>query len=778
MFDIQEITNYLKSIEGFAAKTEEGNNALKRLQQIYGQLLTQQSRFGASLKDIGEQASLTKDKLTQVGSTNQQFQGTLRRVSQEITRLGGNVKTLELSHLSTEIGKFTEKLGPGADAITGFSKTLVSQLGSALNQNKALMWATTLGKNIVNPTKEWSPISSNRAFKDANDLMKDMLTTQAVARRSYIALGDSVGDANRKTSQYLMNLRTTQAALGMTKQEQLAFNQAAMIVPRVLDRASDSFLKTINMQGQMVQTSGVLQTALQRFRMTGAEAGQAVTNAFLQSGLSAEQFADFLGQANAALRGTDIDAKTALTQMLNANAVMGILGDQASRSTSLWHEFATTLRSSGVAADQVGKIVSSVTENITNMSTQNRAFIGMMSGMFQGATALGGALRMELAMRSPGGMEQNLEALTSTLARFGGGRIITLEQAANNPQLEMQFVLQRQMLQKLGVAGTAQQQNRILEVLQGVQRGGVSRMQGGRELRDVMNKGRNIQEQLVTSIERVEQTLQTGLVRTANAHLGNIDKALEGFNRALGIGRTAAAGDEPISRSGIGRVGRAMASQSAADFRQQLVAGFGLIGGEVRRTMVPGTGSRLAPLGLRGERLRGVRAEPGLNMNQNILRTFGSALRAFRNALTGQENRVQLRRENLRAARLPALPGMAAVPGTTGPAAQAIARGPSRLPALRSQQMSQTLQQVNRTATATRTAFPPGLEEILRGTTGGAAAAPATGGPATPAATVTATESIITVKIESGNQELRNTITKILKDTLAKEMKKYVSAER
>jgi hypothetical protein len=92
--------------------------------------------------------------------------------------------------------------------------------------------------------------------------------------------------------------------------------------------------------------------------------------------------------------------------------------------------------------------------------------------------------------------------------------------------------------------------------------------------------------------------------------------------------------------------------------------------------------------------------------------------------------------------------------------------------------MSQTLQQVNRTATATRTAFPPGLEEILRGTTGGAAAAPATGGPATPAATVTATESIITVKIESGNQELRNTITKILKDTLAKEMKKYVSAER
>ena len=751
--DLKDLIEFTNSLSSMTKGTAEYTSALNELKQKYAQLLREQQSCELSLKELSSSANRSTESFAQLALKKQEYARVIGIVSEKLNALGVNVMGLEFGHMNEGMGRFIDKLGLGNSGIKEFTGNLISRLGTAVKDNASLflLWGSSFARNIVSPTKEWKPISDNPAFKEFNVFMKEILTTQAVARRAFTALGDSIGEANRKTTAYLMNLRTTQAALGMTKQEQQAFNKEVTAVPGVLEQASDSLLKSTNLQGQMVQTSGILQTALQRFKMTGAEAAGTVQKAFLGAGLSAEQFADFLGQANAALRGTDVDARIALQQMLQANNVMGIFGDQASRTTSTWHEFATTLRGSGVAIEQIGTIVDSVTRGLAGMSVQNRAFIGMMSGMFQGATALGGALRMELAMRGPGGLEQNLEALTSTLARFGGGQVITLQEAATNPQLEMQFALQRQMLGKLTGITTTEQQNRVLEVLQGVQRGGISRAQGGVELKNVMEKGRNIQEQLVTSLERQEQILQTNLVRMSNT-LGDIDTKLGNFNTTFGIGREAGMGlgQKPISESPIAIMGRAVSAQHAAMFREELPRSFRLFGRQIRQNLIPGPGTDIAPRGLRGERVAEGQADIRLGTARDMFAVLRNAVSAFKAGLTGEEPRLRTR--GAVPAGLPNVPEAAAVP-------------------MRSARMGRAIEEINRT-TITERAVPPSIAEVLAGPTPRGA-----GLPATPTMMVSRTESAITVKVESNNVKLQKIIEDAIEKAIREEVPKYISGE-
>jgi hypothetical protein len=201
----------------------------------------------------------------------------------------------------------------------------------------------------------------------------------------------------------------------------------------------------------------------------------------------------------------------------------------------MWRTFATTLRSGGVPIREIGGIVSRVTQGISQMSVQQRAFISMMGGRGGGRGALAGALRMELEMRQPGGMNRQLQDLTRTLARFGGGRIITLEQAVRQPGMEQQFLLQRQMLNKLGIQGTAEQQNRILEVLNKVQSGGMSQVEGTDALNKAFETGKSIQERSLTTLERMEQYLRVIAGEEADQMIENMDEAMRDVGGGLDL---------------------------------------------------------------------------------------------------------------------------------------------------------------------------------------------------------------------------------------------------
>ena len=230
-------------------------------------------------------------------------------------------------------------------------------------------------------------------------------------------------------------------------------------------------------------------------------AAQKAMMSYREFGQTTEDTIRVMSTMSAVSRQTGVDRRIADEQIQAASQGLAIFGQRADAAANTWMTFMGSLKDT-IPINQVGELTKQVTNSIAGMSIQNRAFISMMGGIAQGRSALGGALQLEVAMRTPEGMQKNLQALTSTLSQFAGGKIITLEEAARNPQLEIQFQMQREMLAKVAGITDQQAQNRILEVLQNVQRGGMSQVDGAKELATLQEEGKSVQDKQSTEIGR------------------------------------------------------------------------------------------------------------------------------------------------------------------------------------------------------------------------------------------------------------------------------------
>jgi hypothetical protein len=638
MVDVNDINELKARLDEVNLSTEESGVKLKLLEEIYGRLTRSVNDVSISLKDLGSSAGVSAEELSNLNNAKRVLISLSNDAKGKIMELGGSIVGLSgVNELSSRFG------GDLVDSI----KKNIGLFG---------VWKANFVRNLVDPSKDYRGLSTG-VFKGINEGLRNLLNVQNVARTGFMMLGHSISESREAAEKYPQSMRLTSSALGIAKDELLEFNRSVRTIPGMLGNASESTLKYVGVKDNLIQKTAVLMTTMRAFGLSTSEMSRMATDAFYKLGRSPEQTLEMLGEMHGAMRGVDIDSATASRQMLEASNVMGIFGNQASLATNIWSTFAHTLRSSGVAAGQVGEIVKQVTGSIANMSVQNRAFISMMSGMFRGATALGGTLRMELAMRTPGGLEKNLEALSTTLGRFGGGRIITLEQAAVNPQLEMQFALQRQMLGKLTNITNTEQQNRVLEVLQGVQRGGVSRIEGSRELNDLMKRGRNVQEQMLTVLERHEQILQANIFGVLTRISGDLDKGLTSLQRAFGVGTRK----EDIGETAIGLAGAVpglaeMGRPGAA--HQALVRSQGAMARELRRFAF-GTGRRpTGPQRLVPSEIAGQPVTTGLSIR--------SHMNAFRRFLAEFAGDPLIRARDVRPATLPTAPTGALVPSVAG----------------------------------------------------------------------------------------------------------------
>jgi len=492
------------------------------------------SEVGTKLERLKQQGVTSGAEFENLTDTYQKLSSASVMLNQRITDLGGSLSDLHKEFARVqEAPEGFEKL---KKEVIGAGEAIASKLAPAIKESAALLLMNSVSwaRDIVSPARDFNRFSTG-AFKGLNDSLQDILDVQNLARINFMSLGQSIGESNEEAVNFVERMRASASALGLGLEETKKYNEQVRFIPDALRVANSALLEFDYLQDKNITVSQLAQVAMKAWGLSTEEAARVQSNAYTQLGRTGEDMINMLGEVHGAIKEGFMPAKMASEQIMEASNSLGIFGNKASIATNVWRTFASSLTTGGVAAAEVGKIVSQVTQNIASMSIQNRAFIGMMSNMFQGASALGGGLKMELMMRQTGGLERNLEALTSSLARFGGGQIFTLEQAANNPQLETQFVLQRQMLGKLAGITNQEQQNRVLEVLQGVQQGGISRVQGGKQLNDLMQRGTSIQENTVTAIQKLERTMGERL-RQSNRYLSTLTGRLDVFQK-LGMGR-------------------------------------------------------------------------------------------------------------------------------------------------------------------------------------------------------------------------------------------------
>lgn len=339
-----------------------------------------------------------------------------------------------------------------------------------------------------------------RSFQNWNAVMRQSVEAVDLVNKAYLSYGRTLEDASRPASIFVDDVARISVQIGASKKDVLDFIKGFQGVPGALDAVGKSVLTAGGSMAQFGQlmlvakaagidsanVAELMKTSYERFGQKGAEAAAANIATF-----------------HAAIAGTDIPMSKAMSQIQAASDPLAIFGRKMTETTNVWKTFVGAL--GDVPIDEVGKLVTAVSGQIANMSLNTQAFVAQMTGMAQGASALGGALRMELEMRQPGGMERNLERVTQAISRLGGGRIITLQEAAQTPALEMQFQLQRQMVgQMLGVQG-GQQQSRVLEVLQGIEKGGITGVAADKEIQNLTQIGQKAQNASVTLLERIAQ---------------------------------------------------------------------------------------------------------------------------------------------------------------------------------------------------------------------------------------------------------------------------------
>lgn len=430
----------------------------------------------------------------------------------------------------------------GGETGRTISTTLRGAFGSLISKTGELAEAMAFTGNAFlqdfsNPVTETGSSIERLGTKMRmfNDALRNIVRTQNTLRQAFVVAGESITANRQAIEEYPQTLRRASMATALSTKE---LHEMTKVAGSYMPDAFKETRVGIEMFGdaaiKSARPADMMATAMRRFGLSSQEASQYLKDVSVQFVRGSwTETAEQIGLVAGAVDATGVNAKVAFDAITKTSSNLAIFGQRSASAAQIWTTFTQSLKDT-VPIEEVNKIINQVTQGIANMSVQNRAFITMMGGMLQGASALGGALRMELEMRSPGGLEKNLDALTNSLARFGGGQVITLEQAANNPQLEMQFQLQRQMLGQLTGITSAEQQNRVLETLQNVQKGGMSTVEGQAALKDAFAAGKDIQERQLTALERIEQIMRAAWGGRIERRLGAVNEAMRLDPRTTG----------------------------------------------------------------------------------------------------------------------------------------------------------------------------------------------------------------------------------------------------
>ena len=515
-----------KKLEELSKAGKEGTEEFKKLSGS----LVEQEKLKASLENLTAPFNSFKESISEFSGSFKKHFGAAGNIIGDFVGIIGD--------------KLTEGLGSSVFALATLNDTMRGFLNPVQSANDLMG---------VFPGK----------LRDVNKAVRNLLTTQNEARQATLLFGDSfvssdmaIKTANDAANVYSNDLRASAQMFAITTQELNEMNKTVRQVPDGFERASSGMIGMTKDGDSLVLKTSMLATTMRALGYSAQEAATVGKDNWFKFGESIEESIKQMGTMSEASRVTGIDRRTATEEIRDASSALAIFGRGSTSAANTWTSFMDKMRDGGVPIQSATRMVKDFVGSMANMSTESRAFISMVSGMSQGRTALGGALQLELAMRSEGGLEQNLDALTATLGKFTGGNVITLEQASKNPQLEMQFQVQREMLNKLAGVTKREDQNRMLEVLQGVQEGGIDRLEGSKEINNLAKQGQSIQEKQLTALERIAQATQFMVGREADAQIGAIDESLRGLSE---IG---------YSTQGMDRIFGTLAS---ADYRNQNV---------------------------------------------------------------------------------------------------------------------------------------------------------------------------------------------------------------
>jgi hypothetical protein len=273
--------------------------------------------------------------------------------------------------------------------------------------------------------------------------------------------------------------------------------------------------------------------------MEATKAADMLANAHLNLGESVETAALIFGQIDQAAENSGMQFSKVADLIMGATDNMKLWGGTVASVTPTFKAFSDALGEGRKGL--VEPLFNRYMQGIRDMQVEMRALIGLTAGMGGGGggTAIGAALQMEALMeKGPEGMAEMSEKLINTIKEFTGGQMLTREQVLENPALENQFMIQRQLLEQMTGSSTAEA-NQMIEILQKIDENGIEGVENAKErLNELTKSGEDTRK--ATTNDMVNATLKVeAAIHTQGKQIANVINNLMKSSGARRVVRSA-----------------------------------------------------------------------------------------------------------------------------------------------------------------------------------------------------------------------------------------------
>jgi hypothetical protein len=421
----------LRRIDELEKSTKKYKDAVDQANEATASLFALGSRQGAQTGGMTSAFKDASDALDKYGSAVKGLVGPFAGLASKLGPVGAAV------------GGFTSLLGAGTGAMVKLSnaaikgmKVLAETFDGASQPIRSFdLEVFNLGKQFGSTIEEASKFADGLNTETASAFAQSLYITKDQMR--------DFMDATARTSLSLDQLNeTVETGIGSTKLYSVAAAQAAAMGVS-MSEAADYFNTAMNKQGK-----------------------------------SAQEASEMIAGFSAIAEETGLRASTVASTLNGAVQGFEKLGMSADFGRPILEGFGNTMNDMGLGIENAVGLTQSLTKALADLTTNYaNAYLvfqrgGLDIGGGGGSGVLGASIGMQAAMleAEQTGDQANIGSqlamgMKETLASFTGGDIVTVQQAAESPELQNQFYIQQQMLKNQFGVGDDQSATRVLDML-------------------------------------------------------------------------------------------------------------------------------------------------------------------------------------------------------------------------------------------------------------------------------------------------------------------------
>lgn len=321
--------------------------------------------------------------------------------------------------------------------------------------------------------------------------MQREIISLAAAQGSYNEImgeaNQSVANLNQRYLGLVDTAHISAAATGHTVASMMDLIKTMRTIPEVTDTAI--------MVGEKHSNQLVVATQLATaYGKTHESVGTDLSAMYTNLGISGEKAFESLANIYAQAGDSKLRMEEFTKLVLNSANNFKLLGDNTAATTNIIKSFDNAFKDSDIGPAGIQKVVEGLVSGLDKMDLAQKAFV---SGATGGPGGLAGAFQMDYAIQT-GNIDEVLRKTMEAMQQQFSGPILTLKEAAENPELSGEFYKQVSFLKDVaGIAGSDREAYRMLEAMQsGVTdqiQLGTARDEDGGALESAVERGTEIQ---------------------------------------------------------------------------------------------------------------------------------------------------------------------------------------------------------------------------------------------------------------------------------------------